>query len=144
MRLHIIIFFFTLHIYTQSNPTMSYYFGDETTYNEKIPTPESILGYSIGQWHLSHDKIVKYLQILSESSNRIKYKSRGETFEGRPLILLIITSEKNHEKLNTIKKEHIDAVPTCQRSAQLSSGDISRPREGGSRWFQGWQRGQFN
>jgi len=110
MRVHIIIFFFTLHIYTQSNPPMSYYFGDETTYNEKVPTPESIIGYNIGQWHLSHDKIVKYLQILSESSNRIKFESRGETFEGRPLILLIITSEKNHEKLNTIKKEHIDAV----------------------------------
>ena len=110
MRLHIIIFFFTLHIYTQSNPPMSYYFGDETTYNEKVPTPESIIGYNVGQWHLSHDKIVKYLQILSQSSNRIKFESRGETFEGRPLILLIITSEKNHEKLNTIKKEHIDAV----------------------------------
>ena len=45
---------------------------------------------------------------LSKSSNKVKIENRGYTYENRPLILLTITSEKNHSKLDEIRKSHIN------------------------------------
>ena len=45
---------------------------------------------------------------LASSSERITIEERGKTYEDRPLILLTITSKKNHENINQIQKNHID------------------------------------
>jgi murein tripeptide amidase MpaA len=47
------------------------------------------------------------MQTLAAASNRISIKTRGTTFEGRPLVLLTITSPPNHEKLEKIRTEHL-------------------------------------
>ena len=44
---------------------------------------------------------------LANSSDRISISKRGKTFEGRPLILLTITSKENHQKIESIRKEHL-------------------------------------
>ena len=45
---------------------------------------------------------------LAFISERITIEERGKTFEDRPLILLTITSKKNHKNINQIQKNHID------------------------------------
>ena len=45
---------------------------------------------------------------LASTSERITIEERGKTFEDRPLILLTITSKKNHQNINQIQKNHID------------------------------------
>ena len=32
-----------------------------------IPTPESVLGWNVGDWHVSHDKLLQYLEALAEA-----------------------------------------------------------------------------
>ena len=44
---------------------------------------------------------------LANSSDRISISKRGKTFEGRPLILLTVTSKENHQKIESIRKEHL-------------------------------------
>ena len=34
---------------------LSYYLGDTSNYNQLIPTPESIIGHQVGEFHVSHD-----------------------------------------------------------------------------------------
>ncbi|OAD45935.1 M14 family zinc carboxypeptidase [Polaribacter atrinae] len=88
---------------------LSYYLP-KGNYNEKIPTPKSVLGYEVGEWHVTHDKLVEYMKALAVSSDRISIENRGTTFEGRPLLLLTITSPENHKNLESIRKRHIEAT----------------------------------
>ena len=91
------------------NVDLSYYLPKET-YNTSIPTPKQIIGHEVGEWHVTHDKLVQYMTALAKVSDRISIENRGETFEGRPLNLLTITSPENHKNLQEIKKQHIAAT----------------------------------
>ena len=86
---------------------LSYYLPKEVTYNQNIPTPKSIIGHEVGEWHVTHDKLVEYMKALAKASDRISIENRGTTFEGRPLLLLTITSPENHKNITTIKENHI-------------------------------------
>ena len=96
----------SLNLFSQEDIT--YFLPQDEELNDDIPTPSEILGFNIGDWHLNHDKLIDYMTKLSKSSNKIKIENRGYTYENRPLILLIITSEKNHSKLEEIRKNHIN------------------------------------
>ncbi|WP_397446272.1 M14 family zinc carboxypeptidase [Polaribacter sp. R77954] len=89
---------------------LSFYLPKNTTYNQNIPTPESIIGHEVGEWHITHDKLVEYMKVLAASSDRITIENRGKTYEDRPLLLLTITSPENHKNLETIRKNHIEAT----------------------------------
>jgi len=94
-------------IVAQQKIDLNYYLPQDISYNAAIPTPESILGFQVGEWHTSHDKLVEYLKILAKSSDRISIENRGATYEGRPLLLLTITSPKNHQNIESIRTEHL-------------------------------------
>ena len=97
-------------VYSQKKVDLSYYLPQSSSYNQDIPTPESVIGHQVGEWHVTHDKLAQYMYALAAASNRITIENRGTTFEGRPLLLLTITSPENHQNLETIRKAHIDAT----------------------------------
>ena len=98
---------FTFLGLAQTNVGLNYYIPQEVSYNTNIPKPADIIGHEVGEWHVTHDKLAFYMQTLSKLSDRITIENRGETFEGRPILLLTITSPKNHQKIKQIKKDHI-------------------------------------
>ncbi|MCL7754278.1 M14 family zinc carboxypeptidase [Polaribacter sp. Z022] len=100
---------------------LSYYLP-KGNYNSQIPTPKSIIGHEVGEWHITHDKLVEYMKAIAASSNRISIESRGTTYEGRPLLLLTITSPNNHQNLDKIRQTHIDA--TNDGSVDVSNNPI--------------------
>jgi hypothetical protein len=87
--------------------SLDYFLPNNLSYNPEIPTPASIIGHELGDWHITHDKLLQYMYRLAESSDRISIENRGETFEGRPLILLYISSPKNQKNLQEIRKKHV-------------------------------------
>ena len=89
---------------------LSYYLPQNTTYNQNIPTPASVIGHEVGEWHITHDKLVEYMKVLAAASDRISIESRGKTYEDRPLLLLTITSPENHKNLEAIRQKHIEAT----------------------------------
>ncbi|MGB5434924.1 MAG: M14 family zinc carboxypeptidase [Maribacter sp.] len=103
----LIVLILTCSAYGQINLDLSYYLPNNTTYNKDIPTPKEVIGHEVGEWHVTHDKLLFYMQTLAEKSDRITLENRGETFEGRPLILLTITSPTNHQNIEKIKEEHL-------------------------------------
>jgi hypothetical protein len=82
------------------------YYLPNMDYDPSVPTPEEILGFQIGEWHLTHDQVVFYLKILAEKSDRIQLTEYARSYEDRPLIYLTITSPQNQQRLETIKKDH--------------------------------------
>ncbi|MBA6154326.1 M14 family metallopeptidase [Gelidibacter maritimus] len=97
-------------IFGQQQTDLSYYLPQHTIYDKSIPTPKSVIGHEVGEWHITHDKLVEYMKALAASSDRITLENRGHTYEGRPLLLLTITSAKNHQNIDAIREQHIAAT----------------------------------
>ena len=100
------IFLFFLSFQLTAQATQDYFLKSNHIYNSKIPSPQSILGHEIGEWHVSHDKLSQYMYELASKSDRITIENRGTTYEGRPILLLTITNPENHNKIELIKKSH--------------------------------------
>ena len=73
-----------------------------------IPTPESVLGWDVGDWHVGHDKLVQYMYALADASPRVSIREIGRTHEQRPLLQLAITSEANQGRLEQLRLAHLD------------------------------------
>ncbi|MFT5892113.1 MAG: hypothetical protein ACI9Y7_002222 [Dokdonia sp.] len=121
--LYVFLFLATTPFFAQSGKVdMSYYLPQDVTYNTEIPTPESVIGFVPGEWHVSHDKLSEYMRTLAAASNRITIENRGTTAEGRPLLLLTITSPTNHNRIEDIRKEHVKL--TEKGSTSLSTSNM--------------------
>ena len=101
-------------LYAQTG--LDFFLPKDVEYSESIPTPESVIGHEIGHWHLTHDKLLHYFQELGRASERVKIEVIGKTYEKRPLLNVIVTSSKNHSKLDEIKEEHIKISDPDQMS----------------------------
>lgn len=99
------------------------YYLPEITYDPDIPTPESYLGYQIGEWHISHDQQLAYMRHLAELSPRMSLRQHARTYEGRPLIHIIVTSEANQARLDEIQASHV-ALSDPERSGQLDISEM--------------------
>ncbi|MEO1051105.1 MAG: M14 metallopeptidase family protein [Bacteroidota bacterium] len=90
-----------------SQVDLNYYLPQDVSYDANIPTPESIVGHQVGEWHISHDKLVNYMYALADASDRITIQEYARTFENRPLVLLTITSPENHGNIDEIRTQHV-------------------------------------
>lgn len=86
---------------------LDYYLPSEVTYDESIPTPESIIGYQVGEWHITHDKLLMYMNEIARVSDRAILEPYGSTHEGRTLVHMVFTSPENHKNLETLRAEHL-------------------------------------
>jgi hypothetical protein len=103
---------------------LSYYLGDTSNYNQSIPTPESIIGHQVGEFHVSHDKLSHYVQEVSKNSDRVKLVNRGKTYENRTSWLMIITSESNHLRLEEIRKNHLELSNSKNKNIDVTNMPI--------------------
>ena len=112
--LNYLLLLFSLITYSQTNFDLSYFLKNHKSYNQSIPKPSefTLANMEVGNSHISHDRLVQYMSALANASERITITNRGETFEGRPLILLTITSEENHKNLQSIRTNHLNINST--------------------------------
>ena len=103
---------------------LSYYLGDTSNYNQSIPTPESVIGHQVGEFHVSHDKLSHYVQEVSKNSDRVKLVNRGKTYENRTSWLMIITSESNHSRLEEIRKNHLELSNSKNKNIDVTNMPI--------------------
>ena len=75
--------------------------------NPSVPSPSSILGYEIGDRFTDYRNLERYMERLSASSNRVKRIIYGETYEHRPLQLLVIGSPTNLAKMEEIRSSNL-------------------------------------
>ena len=93
------------HLYAR---TAAEYLPADADPDPAVPTPASVLGWNVGDWHVSHDKLVHYLYALAEASPRVSIKEKGRTHEQRPLLQLAISSEDNQQRLEELRQAHIE------------------------------------
>ena len=75
---------------------------------QNLKSPDEFLGYSLGSKYTPHYKIVNYYSYTAAiATNQMKLEQYGETNEGKPLLLAIITSAENFSKLEEIRKNNL-------------------------------------
>lgn len=117
LLLCIVLSFLLSNVFAQD---LSYYLPDSVTYNPAIPKPKDIIYHEVGEWHVTHDRLVNYMRAIAAAApQRIKLETMGFTYEGRPQVLLIITSPKNHQNLEQIRQQHV------QLSDPANSGSLN-------------------
>jgi hypothetical protein len=70
------------------------------TYDPKVPTPRSILGYDFGQRFTTHRAMLRYIERLAAASPRIRVDTVARSFEGREMLLVTVSSEANMARLD--------------------------------------------
>ena len=96
-----------------------YFLEKYQPFDQNIPSPESFLGYGIGEQHTRHDMIVAYLKTLARLSDRAELEEYGKTYEGRSLVILRISTAENLNNLESIRKQHL-AIKNGEVQAQDS------------------------
>ena len=119
-----VLLIFSFIAVAQNSINLDYYLPQNITYDESIPRPAELIGHEVGEWHVTHDKLMFYMQTLAEKSDRIRIENRGSTFEGRPILLLTITSPKNHENLEQIRQDHIALTEKGDTSVSIENMPI--------------------
>ncbi|MEW6235862.1 MAG: M14 family metallopeptidase [Candidatus Omnitrophota bacterium] len=78
-------------------------FVESCVYDPAIPEPGAFLGYEVGSHPVSYAELFSYFQTLAQAKENIRLYPYGETHEGRKLLLLVVSSPENMQKLDEIK-----------------------------------------
>lgn len=87
------------------------------TFAQSLQSPEQFLGYALGSRFTPHHRILAYFDhIASTSSNRVKLVRYGETYEHRPLVVVMISAPENMSKLEEIRTNNLKMAGTLEGS----------------------------
>ena len=69
-----------------------------------VPTPAQYFGFEIGtDGELArYPRVLEYLQLLADRTNRVEYEHRGTTTDGNPYVLVKFSSRKNLDRLDRL------------------------------------------
>ena len=79
----------------------------DVSYDSSVPRPADIIGHELGAAPVRHHKMVEYLTLVAEQSDRMSIETIGYTHERRPIVFLTITSPQNRANLEDIRRQHI-------------------------------------
>ncbi len=74
------------------------------------PTPSEFLGYPLGTRFTPHHQVVDYYRKIAEGNRMMRLETYGKTYEGRPLILAVISSPENIARLEDIRKANLSLL----------------------------------
>src|SRR4030095_16226237 len=96
----------TLAIFSTTVLVMPAAHADSGDGTNGIPTPQQFLGFRVGEdkklarW----EKIVEYMQIVANGSDRVRFRELGKTTNNNPFILLEISSAETLKNLDRYKQ----------------------------------------
>ncbi len=103
---------------------LGYYLPTNVSYNPAIPKPKDIIYHEVGEWHVTHDRLVNYMKAIAAAApDRVKIETMGLSYESRPQVLLIISSKKNHDNLEQIRKQHLQ-LTDAPKSGSLNIDEM--------------------
>lgn len=85
-------------------------FDPDLSYDPTIASPREFLGYRLGEAFTLYAHVVEYSKMLANSSDRVQYREYGKTYEGRPLVALIISSADNMKRIEAVRERHLELV----------------------------------
>ena len=74
------------------------------TYRPNVQPPDEFLGFTFGSRPVHHYEVIDYFNYLDNLLDNINLTEYGYTYEGKPLVYLMISSKKNMANIDNIKK----------------------------------------
>lgn len=99
------VFAFTLLLLPGLASAQHAYARPGATFDARVPTPRSVLGYEVGERFTPHHMVLRYFERVAQASPRVVLDTLGRTFEGREYVAAIVTSERNHARLAQIRAD---------------------------------------
>lgn len=97
-------------------------FNPGGSFDPAVPTPQRVLGYEVGARFTPHHVVHRYFEELARASNRVRLDTLGHTFEGREVLLLVISSPANIQRLDAIRRDAAAlAYPDRTSSAEVDA-----------------------
>lgn len=87
-------------------------------FSQGLQSPDEFLGYELGSKFTRHHRIVDYYRYVAETLPNVKVEQYGETNEGRPLIVAILSSPENFNKLDQIRQDNLKRAGLLDGSPQ--------------------------
>ena len=81
------------------------YAAPGASFDPAVPTPRASLGYEVGDQFTPHHRIMRYIEQLAATSKRLRVDTLGMTAEGREIVMVTLTSERNMARLAEIKAD---------------------------------------
>src|SRR5689334_13205946 len=74
----------------------------------QLKSPESFLGYKLGTRYTTHARIVEYYRHVAASlPSTVKLQEYGKTNEGRPLMVVFVSTAANISNLESIRNNNL-------------------------------------
>lgn len=117
-----ILLFFTVG--TGVAADLSFYLGDTSDYDAKVPKPADVLGFEVGAWHVRHDLLVAYMRAVAEASDRVELQVIGYTHEHRPLLHLTFSSPENMARIEAIREAHLALADPSKDAVEITDQPV--------------------
>ncbi len=88
-----------------------------------LKTPAEFLGYELGDHFTFHHRVVSYYQHVADATSNVKIIPYGTTYEDRPLLVAVISSDKNMAMLDDLRKDNL-------KRAGMLKGKASKKKVG--------------
>ncbi len=90
---------------TTLNAQDEFEFWPNANYDPSIPSVEDVLGYRTGERITWHKDAVRYFEALEEAApDRVSVDRYANTWEGRELIYVVVTSAENMARIDAVKE----------------------------------------
>ncbi len=86
--------------------------------------PDDFFPNELGEHFMPHHTIVSYFEAVGEKSNQAQFAKYGETYEGRDLIYMVISSPENMRDIETLRKSNLDIVNGENKSLEDSKAIV--------------------
>lgn len=96
-------------------------FAQGGQYDPRVPTPRAVLGYELGDRFSPHHLVMRYLERVAAASPRVRLDTLGHTFEGREVMMVIVTSENNQRRLDEIRADARRVAFPAEAGSQIDA-----------------------
>ncbi|SFO51102.1 Zinc carboxypeptidase [Chitinophaga sp. YR627] len=77
-------------------------------FSQALPTPDQFLGYALGTQFTPYHRVLDYFKTVAAVTPNMQLTQYGTTYEGRPLMLAVISSPENMAKTEQIRQHNLD------------------------------------
>lgn len=91
----------------------------------QTPSPTEFLGYEPGQKFTPWHKVVQYFEIVSKANpDKIQFKEYGKTYEGRPLVMAVVSSPENMNRIEEIRTNNLRVTGMLEGATGITNEPV--------------------
>ncbi len=91
-----------------------------TTVFAQAPSPDEFLGYPLGSKFTPHQKVVDYFKKVASTNKNIQLQTYGKTYEGRELLLAVISDQANMDNIEQIRTANLALAKADKNAPKLA------------------------